>query len=139
MQNISRRTAWYATRTHAHPHARTHTHTRMCTHVYTRPCTVRSHTWLHVVIITSQHCQARGHVCEYCNSKDYLFPFQVAETTQCSACKSYFHSECFRKMQAAKQTCPKCKRIAALRDRKAKEAEAEADADADQEATQDAS
>jgi hydrogenase maturation factor HypF (carbamoyltransferase family) len=59
-------------------------------------------------------------MCEVCTSREILFPFQVETTRQCSACRSYFHSECFRKMQASKQTCPKCARIAAFRDRKDK-------------------
>merc|ERR1711871_949062 len=69
------------------------------------------------------HCQARGHVCEFCNSKEILFPFQVENTRQCSGCQSYFHSECYRKMRSAKKTCPKCARIAALRDQKDREGE----------------
>lgn len=81
------------------------------------------------VCALEQHCQARGHMCEFCSSSEILFPFQVETTRQCSACQSYFHSECYRKMQSSKQTCPKCARIAAVRDRKKRRAEAEPAAD----------
>jgi hypothetical protein len=70
--------------------------------------------------LSLQRCQARGHICEWCNGKDYLFPFQVDDTTQCSKCQSYFHSECYAKMIQAKQTCPKCARIAAHETKKKK-------------------
>ena len=69
----------------------------------------------------AQHCAARGHVCEACRhdrTATIIFPFQTGATQQCQACTSYFHSECYRKMQAHGTQCPKCERIASVRSKR---------------------
>ncbi|NXU48212.1 RUBCL protein, partial [Turnix velox] len=55
-------------------------------------------------------CQAKGFICEFCQSADLLFPHQVAKCKRCSECKTCFHKACFKS-----GGCPKCLRIAARR------------------------
>ncbi|XP_025037893.2 protein associated with UVRAG as autophagy enhancer isoform X1 [Pelodiscus sinensis] len=55
-------------------------------------------------------CQAKGFICEFCQSSDVLFPFQIATCKRCTVCKACFHSQCFKSGE-----CPKCLRIAARR------------------------
>uniref|UniRef100_A0A8B9VJ28 Rubicon Homology domain-containing protein n=1 Tax=Anas zonorhyncha TaxID=75864 RepID=A0A8B9VJ28_9AVES len=52
-------------------------------------------------------CQAKGFICEFCQSADLLFAFQIAKCKRCTAC---FHKACFKS-----GGCPKCLRIAARR------------------------
>ncbi|NXE23701.1 RUBCL protein, partial [Ardeotis kori] len=54
-------------------------------------------------------CQAKGFICEFCQSADLLFPYQIAKCKRCTAeCKTCFHKACFKS-----GGCPKCLRIAA--------------------------
>ncbi|NXI46159.1 RUBCL protein, partial [Galbula dea] len=53
-------------------------------------------------------CQAKGFICEFCQSADLLFPHQTAKCKRCSECKTCFHKACFKP-----GACPKCLRIAA--------------------------
>lgn len=55
-------------------------------------------------------CQAKGFICEFCQSSDVLFPFQIATCKRCTVCKACFHNQCFKSGE-----CPKCLRIAARR------------------------
>ncbi|XP_067419230.1 protein associated with UVRAG as autophagy enhancer isoform X2 [Emydura macquarii macquarii] len=55
-------------------------------------------------------CQAKGFICEFCQSSDVLFPFQTATCKRCTVCKACFHKQCFKS-----EECPKCLRIAARR------------------------
>ncbi|NWX43149.1 RUBCL protein, partial [Steatornis caripensis] len=56
-------------------------------------------------------CQAKGFICEFCQSADLLFPYQIAKCKRCTAeCKTCFHKACFKS-----GGCPKCLRIAARR------------------------
>ncbi|XP_030421120.1 protein associated with UVRAG as autophagy enhancer isoform X3 [Gopherus evgoodei] len=55
-------------------------------------------------------CQAKGFICEFCQSSDVLFPFQMATCSRCTVCKACFHNQCFKSGE-----CPKCLRIAARR------------------------
>ncbi|NXA33876.1 RUBCL protein, partial [Eudromia elegans] len=53
-------------------------------------------------------CQAKGFICEFCQSADLVFPFQTAKCKRCTECKTCFHKACFKS-----GGCPKCLRIAA--------------------------
>lgn len=55
-------------------------------------------------------CQARGFVCEFCSSKNVIFPWQV-KVHRCAKCGACFHLQCFKKSNF----CPKCVRINARR------------------------
>ncbi|XP_013803882.1 protein associated with UVRAG as autophagy enhancer isoform X1 [Apteryx mantelli] len=55
-------------------------------------------------------CQAKGFICEFCQSADLVFPFQIAKCKRCAECKTCFHKACFKS-----GGCPKCLRIAARR------------------------
>eukprot|EP00075_Anas_platyrhynchos_P002759 XP_005024861.2 protein RUBCNL-like [Anas platyrhynchos] len=55
-------------------------------------------------------CQAKGFICEFCQSADLLFAFQIAKCKRCTECKACFHKACFKS-----GGCPKCLRIAARR------------------------
>ncbi|NXO04320.1 RUBCL protein, partial [Rhinopomastus cyanomelas] len=55
-------------------------------------------------------CQAKGFICEFCQSADLLFPYQIAKCKRCTECKACFHKSCFKS-----GGCPKCLRIAARR------------------------
>ncbi|KAM9170075.1 protein associated with UVRAG as autophagy enhancer isoform 2-T2 [Pangshura tecta] len=59
---------------------------------------------------TCELCQAKGFICEFCQSSDVLFPFQIATCKRCTVCKACFHNQCFKSGE-----CPKCLRIAARR------------------------
>ncbi|XP_027530153.1 protein RUBCNL-like [Neopelma chrysocephalum] len=55
-------------------------------------------------------CQAKGFICEFCQSADLLFPYQTAKCKRCTECKTCFHKACFRS-----GSCPRCLRISARR------------------------
>ncbi|XP_048151251.1 protein associated with UVRAG as autophagy enhancer isoform X2 [Corvus hawaiiensis] len=55
-------------------------------------------------------CQAKGFICEFCQSADLLFPYQTAKCKRCTECKTCFHKACFKS-----GGCPKCLRISARR------------------------
>ncbi|NWH64951.1 RUBCL protein, partial [Geococcyx californianus] len=55
-------------------------------------------------------CQAKGFICEFCQSADLLFPHQVAKCKRCTECRTCFHKACYKS-----GGCPKCLRIAARR------------------------
>ncbi|XP_066562513.1 protein associated with UVRAG as autophagy enhancer isoform X2 [Amia ocellicauda] len=51
-------------------------------------------------------CLAKGFICEFCKSKEVLFPFQRETCKRCEECKACFHKYCFKE-----EDCPKCIRI----------------------------
>ncbi|NXF03980.1 RUBCL protein, partial [Smithornis capensis] len=55
-------------------------------------------------------CQAKGFICEFCQSADLLFPYQIAKCKRCTDCKTCFHKACFKS-----GGCPKCLRISTRR------------------------
>ncbi|NWI13177.1 RUBCL protein, partial [Crypturellus soui] len=55
-------------------------------------------------------CQAKGFICEFCQSADLVFPFQIAKCKRCTECKTCFHKACFKS-----GGCPRCLRIEARR------------------------
>ncbi|NXP80972.1 RUBCL protein, partial [Ramphastos sulfuratus] len=55
-------------------------------------------------------CQAKGFICEFCQSADLLFPYQTAKCKRCAECKTCFHKACFKS-----GGCPRCLRLAARR------------------------
>ncbi|XP_038658585.1 protein associated with UVRAG as autophagy enhancer isoform X2 [Scyliorhinus canicula] len=56
-------------------------------------------------------CMAKGFICEFCKSRDIIFPFQIDQCKRCCVCKACFHKECFKTEQ-----CPKCARIQARKE-----------------------
>ncbi|XP_072118438.1 protein associated with UVRAG as autophagy enhancer isoform X2 [Mobula birostris] len=56
-------------------------------------------------------CMAKGFICEFCKSREILFPFQAERCKRCCVCKACFHKECFTTEQ-----CPKCTRINARKE-----------------------
>eukprot|EP01113_Clastostelium_recurvatum_P045191 TRINITY_DN7730_c0_g1_i8.p1 TRINITY_DN7730_c0_g1~~TRINITY_DN7730_c0_g1_i8.p1 ORF type:complete len:1000 (-),score=222.42 TRINITY_DN7730_c0_g1_i8:15-3014(-) len=53
-------------------------------------------------------CKVKGSVCEFCASKEIIYPFQLKIAVQCvGECKGVFHKQCY-----VKGKCPKCLRIA---------------------------
>ncbi|XP_033625957.1 differentially expressed in FDCP 8 homolog B-like isoform X2 [Asterias rubens] len=52
-------------------------------------------------------CQARGFICELCNTDEILYPFDMIAAV-CPLCSSVFHRDCFYKRD---QECPKCERM----------------------------
>nr|CAB3237310.1 differentially expressed in FDCP 8 homolog B [Phallusia mammillata] len=51
-------------------------------------------------------CQAKGFICEICNSGETLFPFDVMVSI-CPRCSAVFHVDCF---SCVDTMCPRCKR-----------------------------
>jgi len=51
-------------------------------------------------------CRSKGSICEFCNKKEVIFPFNLKTTVQCPKCKSSAHRGCY-----SSQTCPKCLRL----------------------------
>jgi len=56
-----------------------------------------------------QICKMRGSLCEFCNNREIIFPFDLIHTVRCPDCRSLAHRKCFRA-----GTCPMCARIAKL-------------------------
>uniref|UniRef100_A0A914WT35 Rubicon Homology domain-containing protein n=1 Tax=Plectus sambesii TaxID=2011161 RepID=A0A914WT35_9BILA len=56
-----------------------------------------------------EHCRAQAFVCEWCNSEELLFPFQVEKVRRCAACGSLAHIKCVAKNRNG--ICPKCVRL----------------------------
>ena len=55
----------------------------------------------------TQLCKAKGYFCEFCRSKEIIYPFDFATTVRCNDCRSLAHKKCYNRA-----TCPKCARIA---------------------------
>lgn len=53
-----------------------------------------------------QLCSSKGSICEFCNKKEIIYPFNLKTTVQCPKCKSSAHRGCY-----SSQTCPKCLRL----------------------------
>lgn len=54
-------------------------------------------------------CSGRGFICEVCQDKRPVYPFNLQSTSQCQECQTVFHSNC----AATLLSCPKCERLAA--------------------------
>ncbi|XP_072013027.1 differentially expressed in FDCP 8-like [Amphiura filiformis] len=54
-----------------------------------------------------QLCQARGFICELCNTDEVLYPFDIIAAV-CSQCSAVFHRDCFYKKDGE---CPRCLRL----------------------------
>ncbi|XP_068137365.1 run domain Beclin-1-interacting and cysteine-rich domain-containing protein isoform X2 [Hyperolius riggenbachi] len=61
-------------------------------------------------------CQAKGFICEFCQSDDVIFPFELSKCRRCEECKACYHKGCFRC-----DHCPKCERLRARRDQMARQ------------------
>ncbi|CAI4232529.1 unnamed protein product [Auanema sp. JU1783] len=57
-------------------------------------------------ILACMTCKQKGFVCEVCNAKEVIYPFNTNTTHRCFDCFSVFHLEC------AQDVCPKCARRA---------------------------
>ena len=54
-------------------------------------------------------CSGRGFICEVCQDKRPVTPFNLSTTSQCQDCQTVFHSSC----AATLTSCPKCERLEA--------------------------
>jgi len=54
-------------------------------------------------------CAGRGFICEVCQDKRPVYPFNLDSTSQCQDCCTVFHSFCATSLQE----CPRCERLAA--------------------------
>jgi len=54
-------------------------------------------------------CSGRGFICEVCQDKRPVYPFNLSTTSQCQDCQTVFHSSC----AATLTSCPKCERLEA--------------------------
>ncbi|XP_077343761.1 run domain Beclin-1-interacting and cysteine-rich domain-containing protein isoform X16 [Lithobates pipiens] len=61
-------------------------------------------------------CQAKGFICEFCQSDEIIFPFELSKCRRCEECKACYHKGCF-----CSDHCPKCERLRARRDQMAKQ------------------
>lgn len=66
------------------------------------------------IFFSFQLCIARGFVCELCDSKEIIFPWQLIKVSRCDDCGVCFHSRCKIKLSNKKE-CPRCKRLRARR------------------------
>uniref|UniRef100_A0AC35FRA6 RUN domain-containing protein n=1 Tax=Panagrolaimus sp. PS1159 TaxID=55785 RepID=A0AC35FRA6_9BILA len=48
-------------------------------------------------------CLQKGFICEICNAKKILYPFQTDIADRCSECGAVYHIKCFKNVD-----CPKC-------------------------------
>jgi hypothetical protein len=56
-----------------------------------------------------QICEGHGFICELCQNKNPIFPFQVEEGIfKCQDCNSCFHRNC---ITGTNKECPKCLRL----------------------------
>ncbi|KAE9416859.1 hypothetical protein Angca_006553, partial [Angiostrongylus cantonensis] len=53
-------------------------------------------------------CRQKGFVCEVCEARGVIYPFQTETTYKCSHCSSVFHATCVNRAE----DCPKCIRRA---------------------------
>eukprot|EP00727_Mastigamoeba_balamuthi_P011112 m51a1_g6623 hypothetical protein (870) ;mRNA; r:48703-51820 len=51
-------------------------------------------------------CKAKGSICELCNDRQPIYPFQITEAVSCAKCKGVFHRKCFDPNK-----CPRCARL----------------------------
>lgn len=58
-------------------------------------------------VLLLQLCLARGFICEICNAKEVLFPWQMRIVNRCEKCGDCFHKICWK----FNTPCPKCARI----------------------------
>ncbi|KAM3931308.1 run domain Beclin-1-interacting and cysteine-rich domain-containing protein isoform 2-T2 [Leptodactylus fuscus] len=61
-------------------------------------------------------CQAKGFICEFCQSDVIIFPFELTKCRRCEDCKACYHKYCFRS-----DYCPKCERLRMRRDQMARQ------------------
>ncbi|XP_072264397.1 run domain Beclin-1-interacting and cysteine-rich domain-containing protein isoform X3 [Pyxicephalus adspersus] len=61
-------------------------------------------------------CQAKGFICEFCQSDEVIFPFELSKCRRCEECKACYHKGCF-----CSNHCPKCERLRARRDQMARQ------------------
>lgn len=54
-------------------------------------------------------CSGRGFICELCNDKRPVYPFNLESSSQCRDCHTVFHSHCALQLLS----CPKCERLEA--------------------------
>eukprot|EP01134_Creolimax_fragrantissima_P003077 CFRG3077T1 len=57
-------------------------------------------------VLECELCIARAYVCEMCNDRSHIFPFDTEDTYQCDICSGLYHAQCFKKSFR----CPRCER-----------------------------
>ncbi len=67
----------------------------------------------HITSGACEICSSKASVCELCSDKVPIYPFQLAKTVQCPACRACFHRKCFKTNDPAH--CPRCIRFAKRR------------------------
>ncbi|ELV10106.1 Pleckstrin homology domain-containing family M member 1 [Tupaia chinensis] len=66
-----------------------------------------------LIEFASQHvyhcdlCTQRGFICQICQHRDIIFPFEFDTTVRCAECKTVLHRSC---QAVAKKGCPRCAR-----------------------------
>ncbi|XP_011505731.1 PREDICTED: run domain Beclin-1 interacting and cysteine-rich containing protein [Ceratosolen solmsi marchali] len=61
-------------------------------------------------------CQARGFVCELCNSKDVIYPWELNKVMRCESCGTCYHKTCISANgKAGNKECKRCSRLQARR------------------------
>lgn len=53
-------------------------------------------------------CMARGFICEICEKKEPIFPWQMGKVDRCDKCGSCYHATCWKSLG---KHCSKCARI----------------------------
>ncbi|KRX66365.1 Coatomer subunit beta, partial [Trichinella sp. T9] len=79
-------------------------------------CEIRSGVFLkrfiHLIHISGLHiincliCRSKGFICEVCQDKQVIFPFQISSVYRCEDCGSCFHFKCVKP-----HCCPRCVRL----------------------------
>ncbi|XP_058795536.1 run domain Beclin-1-interacting and cysteine-rich domain-containing protein isoform X2 [Phymastichus coffea] len=65
-------------------------------------------------------CQARGFICELCNSKDVIYPWEMNKVTRCDNCGTCYHIACANPDSNTKKIvdCKRCSRLRARHESK---------------------
>ncbi|KRY75241.1 Coatomer subunit beta [Trichinella pseudospiralis] len=79
-------------------------------------CEIRSGVFLkrfiHLIHISGLHiincliCRSKGFICEVCQDKQVIFPFQISSVYRCEDCGACFHFKCVKP-----HCCPRCVRL----------------------------
>ncbi|XP_014203887.1 run domain Beclin-1-interacting and cysteine-rich domain-containing protein [Copidosoma floridanum] len=57
-------------------------------------------------------CQARAFVCEFCNSSEVIYPWELSKVTRCESCGACYHLRCVNPNHNSKRLdCKRCTRL----------------------------
>lgn len=77
----------------------------------------KKQTKLQRLCINFQLCQARGFVCELCNSSEIIYPWELNKVTRCDGCGTCYHLKCLNpKYNSKRLDCKRCSRLKARRE-----------------------